>query len=57
MTALHYACSEGHIDLVKLLIDEYKVNVNQSDKLGCLPKSRHGPEKIQNGASKRSPLS
>jgi len=37
-TALHIACSDGSVDLIKTLVDNYKANVEARDKNGwtCL---------------------
>lgn len=31
MTPLHYACEEGHTDVVGMLISEFQANVNDGD--------------------------
>ena len=36
-TCLHLACSEGHIDIVKFLMDNGIMNVNPVDRWGNTP--------------------
>jgi len=36
-TALHLAAAEGHLDVVKLLLEQCKVDVKAKDRWGCVP--------------------
>lgn len=33
-TALHRACSKGHLKIAEILVVQYKANVNQPDREG-----------------------
>jgi ankyrin repeat protein len=36
-TALHRACSKGHMKIAEILLDQYKASVNQPDTEGNTP--------------------
>ena len=36
-TPLHVTCAEGHLDVARVLISEFKANVNSTDNTGDTP--------------------
>eukprot|EP00981_Chlorochromonas_danica_P015808 scaffold14697_cov487-Ochromonas_danica.AAC.1 len=37
VTPLHFACSEGYVEIVKVLLSDGRVDVNKKDQFGQTP--------------------